>query len=47
MEFLLKIVLTFFALAFALVMGSLFYFELSWWLERRRWARKYEKTLRR
>ncbi|AEH25082.1 hypothetical protein PYCH_14120 [Pyrococcus yayanosii CH1] len=47
MEFLLRIVFVFFGFVLALVMGSLFYFELSWWLERRKWMNKYEKTLRR
>ncbi len=47
MELVFKIVLSFFIFALTLIMGSLFYFELSWWLERKRWARKYEKTLRR
>jgi|GEM_PF-2632208 len=36
MEFVLRVVLVFFVLVFVFVIGSLFYFEFSWWLERRR-----------
>jgi len=45
MEAVLKIVMWFFIIAFSITLAGLAYFEISDYLERRKWAKRYLKSM--